>query len=128
MKKTKGGDDMRVGEEWHKATLDSVEINRSIARANAEPQFRDIAIELVAGLKYPVFKYQIVDHVKCSTNCSDYIALFETLNPSIQYDDKDQIRAAFEVNIPHTGSDENLAIPGRREIGKTDTIRTTPLT
>lgn len=103
-----------VNEEWVKATVNSDELNRASARATQEPEFRDIAVELVEGLAFPAFKDQIVEHVKASTNCSEYLALFQTLNSSIQYDDKEQVRAAFEVNLPHFDGD-NLAIPGRRE-------------
>lgn len=71
-------------------------MNRSINDQN----FLNRCLGLLAGLKFPTFKSTIIDYVKKSTNDSDVISLFESLDGYIQFRDQYHVQKALEVNDP----------------------------
>ena len=113
-------DDVRVSS--HRATVDSEALNRSTERAMHDSDFVTRSIEKLDGLEFPAFKHEIISHVINAGADPEVISLFETLDGYMQYDDLNQIRASFEVNVPRT-SGQDLATPGRT---KPSAVRTTP--
>ena len=98
--------------ERHPANIDSKELNHSTDRVSNDNDFLAAAVNLLGGVQLPAFKQQIISFIKQATTNPDHIALYETLDGYIRYDDIDQIKAAFEVNVP---SAKHQATPGRRD-------------
>src|SRR5438105_14734473 len=109
--------------ETHEASVNSDALNRSTERATREAAFLETAIALLHGLNFPAYRQQILDHVKAASPNSECIGLYQMLDHYIQYDDAEQIRAAFEVNLPHS---KHHATPWRRD--DISVIKTTPAT
>ena len=86
----------------HTPTHDATQTNRAVEKAARNPEFVNRALAQLAGLRFPAFKNNIIDHVK-SINThdeEDVVSLFESLDGYIQYRDKYHVRKAFEENIP----------------------------
>ncbi|MEO9320669.1 MAG: hypothetical protein ABI361_08360 [Nitrososphaera sp.] len=107
----------------HEASISSEALNHSTERVMREADFLDAAMGLLRGLSLPAFRAEIIDHIRSNSKDLEYIALFETLDHYIRYDDEEQIRAAFEVNLPYG---QHHATPWRRD--EAGAIKTTPTT
>ena len=84
----------------HKPIYDSNSLNNAMDRSINDQNFLDSSLDLLAGLKFPAFKSNIVDYVKESTSDSDVISLFESLDGYIQFRDQYHVRKALEENNP----------------------------
>ena len=95
----------------HVSTHDATRTNRAVEKAATNPEFVNRALALLAGLRFPAFKNNIIDHVK-SININDeeedIVALFESLDGYIQYRDKYHVQKAFEENIPTKKNDYQI--------------------
>jgi len=87
----------------HTPTHDATRTNRAVEKAARNPEFVNRALAQLAGLRFPAFKNNILDHVK-SINTHDeevdVVSLFESLDGYIQYRDEYHVQKAFEENIP----------------------------
>jgi len=87
----------------HTPTHDATRTNRAVEKAARNPEFVNRALAQLAGLRFPAFKNNIIDHVK-SINTHDeevdVVSLFESLDGYIQYRDEYHVQKAFEENIP----------------------------
>lgn len=88
----------------HTPTHDATRTNRAVEKAARNPEFVNRALAQLAGLRFPAFKNNIIDHVK-SINThdeeeEDIVSLFESLDGYIQYRDEYHVQKAFEENIP----------------------------
>jgi hypothetical protein len=90
----------------HTPTHDATRTNRAVEKAARNPEFVNRALVQLAGLTFPAFKHNIIDHVKSikthdnNNNNDDIIALFESLDGYIQFRDPYHVQKAFEENIP----------------------------
>ena len=92
---------------------DATRINRAIERAARDPDFVNHAVAQLAGLTFPAFKHNILDHIKKinvdrGKEGRDVIALFESLNGYIQFRDQYHVQKAFEENIPAKKKDYQI--------------------
>jgi len=97
----------------HMPTYDSESINRAIDRASRDPEFVNHAIASLAGLTFPAFKHNILDHIRkiigeMNEEEKDIIALFESLDGYIQFRDEYHVQKAFEENIPTKKKDYQI--------------------
>jgi len=97
----------------HMPAYDATRINRAIERAAKDPDFVNHAVAQLAGLTFPAFKHNILDHIrKINANKEeeggDVIALFESLNGYIQFRDQYHVQKAFEENIPAKKKDYQI--------------------
>ena len=87
----------------HIPVHDGTRINRAIEKAARNPDFVNRALAQLAGLRFPAFKNNIIDHVRSSSNINneeDIVALFESLDGYIQYRDEYHVQKVIEENIP----------------------------
>src|SRR5918998_177206 len=94
----------------HTPTHDATGINRAVEKAARNPEFVNRALAQLAGIRFPAFKNNIIDHVK-SINThdeEDIVSLFESLDGYIQYRDEYHVRKAFEENIPAKKKDYQI--------------------
>jgi hypothetical protein len=85
-------------------------INLAIEKAARNPDFVNRALAQLAGLRFPAFKNNIVDHVKSTNmdNEEDIVALFESLDGYIEYRDKYHVQKAIEENVPAKKKDYQI--------------------
>jgi hypothetical protein len=100
----------------HVPAYNSTRINRAVERAARNPDFVNRAVAQLAGLTFPAFKHNIIDHVK-SINTheedkeqkdDDIVALFESLDGYIQFRDPYHVQKALEENIPSKKKDYQI--------------------
>jgi predicted RND superfamily exporter protein len=96
----------------HVPSYDATRINRAVERAATNPDFVNRAMGQLAGLTFPAFKHNIIDHVK-SINTHDeeqdvIVALFESLDGYIQFRDPYHVQKAIEENIPSKKKDYQI--------------------
>jgi hypothetical protein len=95
----------------HLPAQDATRINRAVERAAGNPEFVNRAVAQLAGLTFPAFKHNIIDHVKSIKTRDeeeDIIALFESLDGYIQFRDPYHVQKAFEENIPTKKKDYQM--------------------
>src|ERR687894_1555146 len=101
----------------HMPAYDATRINRAIERAARDPDFVNHAVAQLAGLTFPAFKHNIIDHIRSiNTNKEreeeeeekDVVALFESLDGYIQFRDQYHVQKAFEENIPARKKDYQI--------------------
>jgi hypothetical protein len=98
----------------HMPTYDTKRINRVVERAASSPDFVSHAVAKLAGLAFPAFKHNIIDHVR-SINTDDdeeqddIVVLFESLNGYIQFRDPYHVQKAIEENIPSKKKDYQIS-------------------
>jgi len=94
----------------HIPTHNGTRINRAIEKAARNPDFVNRALAQLAGLRFPAFKNNIVDHVKSTNmdNEEDIVALFESLDGYIEYRDKYHVQKAIEENVPAKKKDYQI--------------------
>jgi hypothetical protein len=97
----------------HMPAYDASRINRAIERAARDPDFVNDAVAQLAGLTFPAFKHNILDHMRKinvdkGEEGEDVIALFESLDGYIQFRDQYHVQKAFEENIPAKKKDYQI--------------------
>jgi C2H2-type zinc finger len=97
----------------HMPAYDATRINRAIERAARDSDFVTHAVAQLAGLTFPAFKNNILDHIrKINVDKGEegegVIALFESLDGYIQFRDQYHVQKAFEENIPAKKKDYQI--------------------
>ena len=99
----------------HMPAYDTTRINRVVERAASNPDFVSHAVAQLAGLAFPAFKHNIMDHVRSINNTGDdkeqdddIIVLFESLDGYIQFRDPYHVQKAIEENIPSKKKDYQI--------------------
>ena len=98
----------------HVPAYDATRINRVLERAARNPEFVNRAMAQLAGLTFPAFKHNIIDHVRSINTQNvekqddDIVALFESLDGYIQFRDPYHVQKAFEENIPSKKKDNQI--------------------
>jgi hypothetical protein len=101
----------------HMPAYDTTRINRAVEKAASNPDFVSHAVAQLAGLAFPAFKHNIIDHVRTINNTGDdkeqdddddIIALFESLDGYIQFRDPYHVQKAIEENIPSKKKDYQI--------------------
>jgi hypothetical protein len=101
----------------HMPAYNATRINRAVERAAKNPDFVNRAVAQLAGLTFPAFKHNIIDHVKSikthdekeeEDDDDDIVALFESLDGYIQFRDPYHVQKAFEENIPSRKKDYQI--------------------
>jgi len=95
------------GKDTHKDTIESVQhssvydthaMNKAIEKASRDPNFINKSVQILKEMEFPSYKANILNHVKRSTNESDVLSLFESLDGYIEYKDQYHVQKALEEN------------------------------
>ena len=94
----------------HMPTHDVDQINYAVEKAAKSPEFINRALAHLAGLRFPAFKNNIIDHVKSidTHDEEDVVALFESLDGYIQYRNEYHVQKAIEENVPAKKKDYQI--------------------
>jgi hypothetical protein len=88
----------KIDSERHVSELDSSAVNEAVEKANVDRNFISKALKQLDEIKFPAYKYQIIDFLRKRKASDKLIPLFITLNGSIKYKDLYQVRNALEQN------------------------------
>lgn len=93
----------------HEPTQNSESLNQAINRVTKDENFLNSSMSLIGNLKFPVFKVNIIDHVRKVTKDPDVISLFESLDGYIQFRDQHHVQEALEVNDPKKKTENEVS-------------------
>ena len=103
--------DPKVFTNYHHSQLDSDLLNQSVEKAISDRKFLTSSLSLLKDMKFPTYKYKIINHVKKITNDENTIALFNTLSASLEYKDIIHIKNILQSNIPAKNSPSKTKNP-----------------
>ena len=86
----------KVHSTRHVAERDAASVHAAVKVASKNRNFIDRSMREIEGLQFPVYKYQILDYAKGHSVDKKTIALFESLNGTMQYHDRFQLKKSLE--------------------------------
>ena len=101
----------RVYSSYKNSQFDSVLLNEALQKGIKDKEFINSSLSLLKNVKFPIYKFKIIEHVQQLTNDKITIALFQTLSDSLEYKNIEQIRNIFQGNIPAKNSPSRTKNP-----------------
>src|SRR6266540_5181920 len=92
----------------HISKLNTKSINKAVEKVSKDRDFISNAVKKLDGLKFPAYKYQIVDFLNKNSTKNETLALFESLNGTILYRDQYHVKKAFEQNNPEAKQESQI--------------------
>ena len=86
----------RVYSKKHEAERDAASVHTAVNEASKNRNFIDRSLQKIEGLQFPVYKYQILEYAKGHSIDKKTIALFESLNGTMQYHDRYHLKKSLE--------------------------------
>lgn len=96
--------DPTVFMNYHHSQLDSDLLNQAVEKAISDRKFVTSSLGLLKDMKFPTYKYKIINYIKKITDDENIIALFYTLSDSLEYKDIIHIKNNLQSNIPANNS------------------------
>jgi hypothetical protein len=103
--------DPTVFTNYHHSQLDSDLLNQAVENAISDRIFVTSSLGLLKDMKFPTYKYKIINYIKKITDDENIIALFYTLSDSLEYKDIIQIKNNLQSNIPANNSPSKTKNP-----------------
>jgi hypothetical protein len=97
-----------IDSKEHISSIDSDSVNKAVERASKDRNFILYAVKQLTGLKFPVYKAQIMDFVRKNSTNDELLFLFETLNGTIVYHDQYHVKKALEQNNSKAKQDNQI--------------------
>ena len=72
---------------YHYSQLDSDLLNQAVEKAISDRKLVTYSLGLLKDIKFPTYKYKIINYIKKITDDENIIALFYTLSDSLEYKD-----------------------------------------
>lgn len=82
----------------HSSVYDTDSLNKAVEKANRDPNFINKSVQILNEMEFPSYKENIVNYVKRSTDESEVLSLFESLDGYIEYKDQYHVQKALEEN------------------------------
>jgi hypothetical protein len=82
----------------HSSVYNTDALNSAIEKANRDPNFIIKSVQILNKMEFPSYKDNILSYVKRSTNNSEVLSLFESLDGYIEYKDQYHVLKALEEN------------------------------
>jgi hypothetical protein len=119
--------DPKVFTNYHHSQLDSDLLNQSVEKAISDRNFLTSNLSLLEDMKFPTYKYKIINHVKKKTNDKNIIALFNTLSDSLEYKDSIHIKNILQSNIPAKNSPSKTKNPDELNVNPLSKEKNLPI-
>ena len=103
--------DPTVFTNYHHSQLDSDLLNQAVENAISDRIFVTSSLGLLKDMKFPTYKYKIINYIKKITDDENIIALFYTLSDSLEYKDIIHIKNNLQSNIPANNSPSKTKNP-----------------
>ncbi|CAN5467075.1 hypothetical protein BH18THE1_BH18THE1_12950 [soil metagenome] len=86
----------KVHSTQHMVERDSASVHAAVEEASKDRNFIERSMHEIEGLQFPVYKYQILDYTKGRSVDRKTIALFESLNGTMQNHDRFHLKKSLE--------------------------------
>jgi hypothetical protein len=80
----------------HKAETDRNSIHRAVAKASKNKDFIIKTVEQLESMKFPAYKYQILDYATRNSVDKDVVSLLRSLDDKMLYQSKYKLKKALE--------------------------------
>lgn len=108
--------DPTVFMNYHHSQLDSDLLNQAVEKDISDRKFVTSSLGLLKDMKFPTYKYKIINYIKKITDDENIIALFYTLSDSLEYKDIIHIKNNLQSNIPANNSPSKTKNPDELNI------------
>lgn len=82
----------------------------AIEKANRDPNFIKKSVQMLSNMEFPSYKDNILTYVKRSTNESEVLSLFESLDGNIEFKDQYHVERALEETTHKSKYDFQLRL------------------
>lgn len=106
----------KVNSTRHLAERDAASVHAAVKEASRDRNFIDRSMQEIEGLQFPVYKYQILDYAKGHSVDRKTIALFESLNGTMQYHDRFQLKNSLEQENSSAKQDHQISDKTRHDL------------
>lgn len=106
----------KIGFTSHTAEEDSKSVHKAVNQASKDRNFIDRAIGQLESLKFPAYKYQILEYADNHSVDSDIIPLLKSLNDTMQYRSKFNLKKALEQENPESKQDNQISEETRKNL------------
>lgn len=103
--------DPKVFTNYHHSQLDSDLLNQAVEKAISDWKLVTSSLSLLKDIKFPTYKYKIINYIRKITNDENIIGLFYTLSDSLEYKDIIHIKNNLQSNIPANNSPSKTKNP-----------------
>jgi hypothetical protein len=100
----------------HEAERDAASVHAAVNEASKNRNFIDRSLQKIEGLQFPVYKYQILEYAKGHSIDSKTVALFESLNGTIQYHDRYHLKKSLEQENSTAKQDHQISDKTRQDL------------
>lgn len=80
----------------HRAERDRTSIHQAVDKASKDKNFIEKAVKQLESIKFPAFKYQILDHAARNSADKEVISLLQSLDDKMQYQSSYKLQKALE--------------------------------
>jgi hypothetical protein len=100
----------------NEAERDAVSVHAAVNEASINRNFIDRSLQRIEGLHFPVYKYQILEYAKGHSIDSKTVALFESLNGTMQYHDQYHLKKSLEQENSAEKQDYHISDKTRQDL------------
>ncbi len=100
----------------HRAGTDSKSIHKAVKKASKDRDFIDRALRQLDSLKFPAYKYQIIEYADRHSVDNDVITLFKSLNDTMLYQSKFNLKKALEQENPVAKQENQISEKTRKNL------------
>ncbi|HTH22666.1 MAG TPA: DUF2795 domain-containing protein [Nitrososphaeraceae archaeon] len=106
----------RIYSTEHKAEVDTASIHSAVNKASKDRGFIKRAIGRIEGLQFPAYKFQILDYAKSHSVENDVVSLFRSLNGTVQYHDRYQLKKSLEQENSEAKNESQISDKTRKNL------------
>lgn len=92
----------------HLSKVNTKSINKAVEKASKDRDFISNSVKRLDGLRFPAYKYQLIEFLNKNYVKNEILALYESLNGTILYRDQYHIKKAFEQNNPEAKQENQI--------------------
>jgi hypothetical protein len=100
----------------HEAEGDRTSIHKAVNKASDNRNFIVKALTQFESLKFPAYKYQILDYAARHSVDKDVITLLQSLNDTMLYDSKFTLKNALEQENPEAKQENQISDETRKNL------------
>ncbi|CAN5569638.1 hypothetical protein BH18THE1_BH18THE1_05520 [soil metagenome] len=97
----------------HKAN-NRTSVHKAVNKASTNRNFIINALKQIEALKFPIYKYQILDYAARHSIDKDVITLLQSLNDTMLYKNKFNLKKALEQENPEAKQENQISDETRK--------------
>src|SRR4030095_256088 len=100
----------------HIPKADRISIHNAVNKANKDKNFISQVVEQIGTLQFPAYKHQLVNYIKRKSKDQNTIGLLESLNDTVLYHSKYDVKHALEQENPESKQKHQISDDTRKNL------------